>query len=136
MEWLIVFSGGERFAWWDVWTRPGFRHVSACRYDARLDAWVFYDVKAGGTEVVVLAGADPRCVERLGGLMSVSTIVRFEARAHRWLAPPAFGCVGAMRHLLGVRGAFTPWGLFRHLLALGGELWSTPSPPWVPDDTQ
>ncbi len=133
MEWLIAFSDGDRFAWWDVWTRPGFRPVSACRYDAAADCWLFYDVKIGGTRVTVERG--DAAEEMLGRLMATSRIVRFVGRAHQRIVPAAWGCAGAMAHLLGVSGAFTPWRLFRHLLANGGQEWRFVE-AWPPCDIQ
>lgn len=118
-EWLVFFADGERFAWWDIWTRPGFRHVLAAGYDAEAERWVIFDPRATGT-TILLVGQD-EAGAKLADLIEASAgrVLRFAPRARRMFQPVAGGCVGAVAALLGVRGALSPSGLHRQLLRMG-----------------
>lgn len=118
-EWLVFFADGERFAWWDIWTRPGFRHVLAVGYDAEAERWVIFDPRATGTAILLLDQGEAGA--KLAELIEASAghVLRFAPQARRMFQPVAGGCVGAVSALLGVRGALSPSGLHRQLLRMG-----------------
>ncbi|WP_174442245.1 hypothetical protein [Azospirillum brasilense] len=114
-EWLVFFADGQRFAWWDVWTRPGFRHVLAAGYDAEAERWVIFDPRATGTTILLLHQGEAGA--KLAELIEASAgrALRVAPRARRMFQPLAGGCVGAVAALLGIRGALSPPGLYRQL---------------------
>ncbi|MBP2290728.1 hypothetical protein [Azospirillum rugosum] len=118
-EWLVFFADGERFAWWDIWTRPGFRHVLAAGYDVEAERWVIFDPRATGTTILLLHqdAAGGKLAELIEA--SAGRVLRFAPRSRRRCQPFVGGCVGAVASLLGIRGALSPSGLHRQLLAMG-----------------
>lgn len=120
--WVIFIDGGERLRWWDLFTRPGFRHVAAVGYDSELKVWVIYDPLAPATRLEVVPDG-PHIDGLLGELVSGGKVLRVIPKACRRIAPPMFGCVGAIKALLGIRGgALVPHGLYRQLLRDGAEV--------------
>lgn len=120
--WLVFFGEGARVSWWDVFTAPGFRHVSAAGYDVEASVWVFVDPARSRMAVDVVAD-EAEADRRLGAIaLAARHCLRMAPREERRLSPAMFGCVGAMKALLGVRcRALSPRGLYRHLADIGAE---------------
>lgn len=121
-SWNVFFSDGERPGWLArLLLARGFRHVEAAAYFADQERWVFVVPSRRRMAVHVMreeesAGVYAAMVER------ASVVLRFDGRAARVEMPAVCGCVGAVKALLGIRArAFTPFGLFRHLLREGAE---------------
>ena len=124
---LIFFGEGDARAWWDVFTRTGFRHVCAAGFDPESDRWVFVDPHRRGMDVLVLPEED--ATSRLGvWATAASAVLRVEVGRERAAMPAVFGCVGAIKALIGHRSrALSPFGLHRHLLRHGAERIEVPS---------
>lgn len=124
-SWLVAFIDDPRQSrrWWDLFTRPGFRHVQACGWDADVKAWVIYSVFTDNTMVDVLPDGEMADAV-IGGICAVSSaVLRYEPPAEpergRMLRL-GFWCVPAIAHLLGIRScALVPHQLYRELLARG-----------------
>lgn len=121
--WLVFFRDDARQgSWWDWFTRPGFRHVSAAAWFDQTQRWVFFDPTFKATTLqIVEAGPDADAI--FGKWVGeAGAIVRFCSRAERTTMPGLVGCVGQIKSLLGIRcGALAPSQLHRHLLAHGAE---------------
>lgn len=125
-EWLVFFSEG-RGGWWDVFLRKGFRHVCAVTLVWDLRAWVIYDPRRERTELVLIPEG-PEAHEELSKLLASATaVLRMKPQAERGMGVPLFGCVAAVKGLLGIRSrALGPYGLYRHLLDRGAEIVEVP----------
>ena len=128
-EWLVFFcGGGPRGGWWDWFLRPAFRHVVAVRLVWDLRAWVVFDPSRDRTEILLLPNG-PKADEEIARLMARATaVLRITARDERGMGAPVFGCVAAVKALLGIRSwrALGPYGLYRQLLARGAEVIEVP----------
>lgn len=119
--WIVFFRDRSPYWWIDRLLAPGFRHVSAIAYYPSAQRWVAYDPTFRSTAILVL---DDVYAEALMAQWSheAGAIVRMPSCAGRPMCPPFFGCVGAIKALLGIRsGALFPRTLHRHLLARGAE---------------
>jgi hypothetical protein len=99
-----------------------FRHVSMLGRPEGLDLWVWYDVSLARTRLELIPG--PLFEEAMQPVIATAAeivsypVLRSSARIGR----AGFYCVPAAKHLLGLRRcALTPDGLYRLLLAEGGE---------------
>lgn len=118
-RWYLVFcDGGERLWWWDAFTRPGYRHVFALRWDGW--NWLLFDPSGQYTDVAIIAAASEDALGRL--VPPGATVLEVEAfrrrdriRGRWWIGPMT--CVEQIKALLGlpVGWIFTPWQLFRYL---------------------
>ncbi len=133
--WLVCFLDNDLpRRWWDVWTSPGFRHILAFGWDIDGQRWVVVDPSTSHMAFHLFEPGDPQVGGYMGAAIERWTCVRFEPRQERGLAPFAFGCVGAIKALLGVRcWAQRPRAFYRWLLANGGErvtreTYATPQP--------
>lgn len=127
-EWLIFFCDG-RGGWWDLFLRPGYRHVVAVSLVWDLRAWLIFDPSRDRTEIRLVPDG-PEANEKIGELMHAATaVLRMAPVAERGMGAPIFGCVAAVKALLGVRScrALGPWGLYRQLLARGAEVVEVPA---------
>jgi hypothetical protein len=124
-EWLVFFGEGDAYAWWDIFTRKGFRHVAAAACDPGRRLWIVFDPTRSGIRIEVFGWDDPGIDARLGELLFATggRYLRVKAGGARSRQPLLFGCVGALKALLGVRcAAVTPYGVFKHLRAQGAEI--------------
>lgn len=123
-RWYIGFTGdydGQKRHWYDIFTRPGFRHVLALGYDPDLRAYVLYDPTHLGTTITIMT-ADDRAVDLLilhvkqtGAWLKVEP-----GRAQFLFGQWRLYCVPAIKHLIGSRScALTPYGLYRDLVRAG-----------------
>lgn len=125
--WFVAFSGRERKHWYDVFTTPGFRHVSAftpIEGGDRLteQAWLFVDPSTYGMRVEVMTNDEMDLV--IAGIhQNAGRVVCLDRRpAPEPSAIPRYGwyCVSEIERLLGLpQRALRPVGLYRRLLALG-----------------
>jgi hypothetical protein len=88
---------------------PGRRkHVRAYRWLPDLQAWQFFDVDRNGINTGVLPDG-PAAMKELGQFVYECDLMRVRALKPRPFFPLAFTCVGAIKHLIGIRGlAVTP----------------------------
>lgn len=103
---------------------PGrWKHVMAFAPAVGTQAWLFVDVNLYGACVYLIpktAAGDAKLVQYLSGC----SILRMRANPpSRWRWPLTFGCVGAVKHLLNLRGALmTPRGLWNLMLQNGAVI--------------
>lgn len=122
MMWYVAFVDrmpGCGRNWWDVFTRPGFRHVLAWKWDASAERWVFVDPLWSGLQIDLLTPEEfAGVLAWFGGAL---TVVLAWDREREGRAAPFFGwCAPVIAGLIGVRcPALTPWGLYRHLVRMG-----------------
>lgn len=94
-----------------------FKHVAAFGYCPRVGMWLVYDVTWTGTRVVLMDKA--AIIEWTRGC-EILQVDKIGARMG-WSSRIGFYCVGAVKHLLGLRCvAATPCQLYRHILRNGG----------------
>ena len=123
-RWIIVFFDAGNRRWWDIFTRPGFRHCLALRYLEPMDAWASVD---WGNEGLFVDFVPKRFVDAL--ILGVDdcggAFLEFDAMpAQRRLLPPFFPyCVTTMKHILGIRDftIITPWQLYCALRKKGAK---------------
>ena len=125
--WLVCFTNGDGHAWWDRLLRPGFRHVCAASYYADVGAWVLVDSTRTGlvVEVVPPDGFDGRMAQLVRDSAAILRVPSAEGRSRAEFH--AGWCVGTVKSLLGLNSrALAPFGLYRHLLAIGAEVVEIP----------
>lgn len=123
-RWYIGFTGdyeGRGRHWYDIFTKPGFRHVLALGYDPDLSAYVLYDPTHAGTTITILS-ADDRAVDLL--ILHVKETgcwLKVNPGGNRFLFGQwRFYCVPAIKHLVGLKScALSPHGLYRDLVKAG-----------------
>lgn len=114
--WIVAFYDPDpRRHWWDLFTRPGFRHVTAFGWITGTETWLMLDWSRAGLAVLALTPAE---VDRFVAMASVNR-GRFlkvrpgDRRIGRRRAVALSYCVPVVKHLLGLRFfALTPWQLF------------------------
>ncbi len=121
-EWVICFEDGQGGRWWDIFTSKGYRHILAFGFDAAADRWVVVDPNRHYLGINLYPPDSPEVDWYYGMALDNWNCVSFRAKAERGYAPFCFGCVGAIKALLGVRcWAQRPRAFYRWLLANGGE---------------
>jgi len=121
-EWYVAFWGLERLGWWDVFTRPGFRHVMAFAFSSHAERWLVYDVTRDRTFVRAYR---PEAFDLwIGSIPEEATVLKVPAEpiGRRSYQRAAFICTTAVKHLLGLRSrALRPHALYRDLMASGAK---------------
>ena len=125
-EWHVAFldrQPGAPRQWWDVFTRPGWRHVLAMGLDLERDRWVVVDPLWDGLVVEVLSTE-----AEFAGLLTalaprLTACLRVKPGAERSRLPRLGAwCVPTVAALLGLRvRALGPAGLYRQLLKRGAK---------------
>lgn len=125
-KWTIIFhdNGTKPEHWWDLFTRPGFRHVYALRYLQPLDAWVMVDWSNVGLAIEFLP---KRFVDAL--ILGVNAHggrfldVEVKAAPRRLIPFVPLYCVSAMKELIGLRSwkVITPYQLYCALMKTGAK---------------
>jgi hypothetical protein len=118
-SWIVVFSE-ECDHPLGRWVPGRFKHVRAVGCLVDLDAWLFYDLHIGGTDILVLRGA--AAAELLARWAVRAVLLRVPARrprARRFFGWPQV-CTTAVAHLIGAPGsALRPTALWRDLVRAG-----------------
>lgn len=118
---LVLFGGEPQLAWLKA-LKPGFRHCAAVLQCGAV--WVIYNPMSNATEVATTPACD-----------AAALAARFAAEGYRVVAAPVapprpaplpwrpFTCVEAVKRAIGLRAptVFTPWQLYRHLMAGEGQ---------------
>lgn len=121
--WFVAFGDdGSRLRWWDIFTRPGFRHCFAFRYDLPADRWTVFDPARGGLIVHTMTNDNFNLY--ISGLAPVlSRVVRCDFSNSRRLFPFGIGwCAPMCADLVRFRGvALTPYRLYCSLVRNGAE---------------
>jgi hypothetical protein len=121
--WFVAFGDdGSRLKWWDVFTRRGFRHCFAFRYDLAADCWIVFDPAFSGVSVRVFAN-DAFTIYISGLSESLNRIVRCELPDNRRVLPRFAGwCAPMCADVVRFRGvALTPRQLYCSLQRNGAE---------------
>lgn len=125
-EYLIYFVDRPGKHWWDYvfFTREGFRHCFMMSWDQWAQRWLMIDWLADSTNILMLF--DFEAEKYLDGIRGQhATVVRFTADLNE-TAPSGIltYCSNLLARFLGL-GKYlilTPEGLYRKLLATGGEV--------------
>lgn len=122
-QWLICFVDNAERHWWDVMTRPCFRHAFAVQHEIERDLWIVIDWSSGIANVDVLSG------EQVTGLLQhvrdrqgVALMAPVESAPRtRGFRMPLTYCVTAILQLLGkpTRFTWTPYQLYKRLMREG-----------------
>lgn len=123
-DWFVVFHV-KSDRWWVDWLACGrFKHVSIFGHVPRCSTWTFFDWQLGQARIWTVADCE---ADGLIGHFSRRGVVVRVARqynvSHRAIFRPGSWCVPTVAHILGLRAcALRPDALFRHVLAIGGEI--------------
>ena len=124
-EYLIFFIDRLERNWWDYVfrTRDGFRHCFVMQWDEWSNRWIMVDWRQSTTDFIVLFDFEAEKFMRIAHAQK-GTVVRF-----RPINPPDSGslityCSNIISRFLGLGNdiILTPYGLYRRLLASGGEV--------------
>lgn len=117
----VVFGHRAERRWWDVFTRPGFRHVWILSVDERFGGttvlhcgWDMFAARWSPSDVGVVAR---EIAEKHAGIvLLVETKI-----AAAFMPRPFLTCVEVAKHALGIKAplVLTPYQLYRHLRARG-----------------
>lgn len=120
VEWTVVFHRKASSRWFALIAMGHFKHVSAFAYAAGPNVWVIHDWQFGGLRVAVLPHSDDACrliASLFGGPDTEWMPVRRRPSATGFRLGT---CVGAVKHLLGLRTwALRPDALYRSLSVSG-----------------
>ena len=123
--WNVVFHPSEGILPRLVLGR--FQHVSAFTYIPGFAGWILYDVQWGGVRIAMFSK-----VAHLVAYTRGCTVVKFTCRYDHMPLYTRLGfyCVPAIKHLIGLSCvAVSPDGLYRAVIANGGEVISEPERP-------
>ena len=123
--WNVVFHPSEAILPRLVLGR--FQHVSAFTYIPGFSGWILYDVQWGGVRIAMFSK-----VAHLVAYTRGCTVVKFARRYDHMPLYTRLGfyCVPAIKHLIGLSCvAVSPDGLYRAVIANGGEVISEPERP-------
>lgn len=133
-SWFVVFTSspkGSPWHWWDVFTRPGFRHVVLFTYSEDKGIWFYIDWTDTGLKVWLLSSREMSSIMGIFNKRD-ATVVKM-AQGERYSEPwfTSVYCVAAVRHILGIPGwmFLTPYYLYRKMIKLGAEV-VTYHPVW------
>lgn len=111
--WNIAFYGRARNVFERVLFKPGFRHCIAFAW-IDTDRWLEVQPSFFRLRVRILTG--PQYSRRLIALTRAkATITPASVRGGDLRVPRIATCAGALAHIIGVRGALLPHGLYRAL---------------------
>lgn len=117
--WQVAFYGQPRGALERLIFRPGFRHCIAFAW-IETDRWLMIDPALSRQAMQILTG--PQYVRAMAVLdRAHATVVKAEAIGSSRRVPRIATCAGVIAHLLGVRGALLPHGLYRALATMKRE---------------
>lgn len=123
-EWFVVFHEASDRWWVNLLAWGRFKHVSVFGKVERTGAWIFHDLHADRTHMMVVG--DWEADIAIAYYDQCGPIVRFPrllSDASGFVARPGFWCVPAVAHIIGLRTcALRPDALYRQVLAKGGEL--------------
>lgn len=125
-EYLIYFVERDARNWWDYVfrTREGFRHCFVMQWCEWTQRWIMVDWRQSTTDFMILFDFEAqKFIEHIG--QRKGTVIRFKPTA-----PPNEGgrlltyCSNMISRYLGLGNTviLTPFGLYRRLLASGGEV--------------
>lgn len=116
--WVLVFAReGEG---WARYVPGRYKHVRAYAYLPGMKAWILYDPHRSGVDIKVIHDRK-EALTALYHFTWQSDLMRFPASPGRTFFPVFFTCVGAIKHLIGLRSRALILGTFhRHCLAAGG----------------
>jgi len=119
-EWTVVFHREASSRWFALIALGRFKHVSAFAYLPGLHGWVIHDWQHSGLRVAVLPHSDETCrliASMFGGPSTEWVKVRRRPGPSSLSGFRLGSCVGAVKHLLGLRSlVLRPDGLYRHLM--------------------
>lgn len=123
LYWNVLFlPRATRERWWDWLTWPEMRHVVCYAYCVRSDTFVLIDANDRHNHIVALTAKDidqlSAYAERLGVLLLRVQSSDRSSVVFRLVQT----CVSVVGRTVGGRGAFTPQGLARNLIADGAEV--------------
>jgi hypothetical protein len=121
VTWYIAFENARKPNFIQRFLKNGFQHCQAFRYDSKKDCWLFLEITREGLAVLLL---DDR---GLGFLLA--QIFAKQGRALQIALPedtkpvfrPFFNCATLAGAALGIKGALTPYRLYRILLSKGAK---------------
>ena len=123
--WNLVFHPSESIL--PRLTFGRFQHVSAFTYIPGVAAWIMIDCQWGGVRIAAI----PR-INMLVAYTRGCAVIKFDRRYQRFALSSRLGfyCVPAIKHLIGLSCvAVSPDGLYRAVIANGGEVISEPERP-------
>lgn len=120
-RWMLLFHRRAKTEWINRWLPGRWKHVSALGYFAETQCWVWYTFNLRQTWIVAWPSTRDDLLVRVLGQADVLSIAPNRDAARPVLA--AWTCVGAMKHLIGLRcGALRPDTLWRDCLAAGAKV--------------
>lgn len=115
IAWRVAFYGRPRNWLERLVFKPGFRHCIAHAW-IDTDRWLEVHPSFFRQEIKILTG--PQYRRRLQALTRVNaTLAAAEVRGGGRYIPRVATCAGSLAHIIGVRGALRPEGLYRALCA-------------------
>jgi hypothetical protein len=118
-EWFVVFHTKSHNRFLSFLAFGPLKHVSAFGYCHTVKVWLLYDVKWSGTKITLITAEQAMQWSRDCSVLKIARQPEPMEYSSRLL----FTCVGAIKHLLGLRCvAVTPGGLYREIIARGGTV--------------
>lgn len=123
-EHLVFFIDREDLNWWDLVTRKGFRHCFMLQWCEWSNRWLMVDWRQTRTDFSILFPFEAERFMRTAHALN-GTVVRFKP-----IDEPDTGgmliayCSNILSRFLGLGNTLilTPHGLYRRLIASGGEV--------------
>ena len=125
-QYLIFFKERENRNWWDYVfrTREGFRHCAVCYWCEWSQRWLMVDWRQSRTDFTIYFNFE---IEQFMRQMSVvkGTVVAFEGPPDNNEGGSLISyCSNIISRFMGLGNTLilTPYGLYRRILAAGGEV--------------
>lgn len=125
-QWWVVFEDKRRrrSRWWDIITRPGFKHCWAYTRHPNMEGWLAIDNTTGGTQMrfypdQTLIDHDftdmSEVIHAEGGIVLPANALMNEDYLPRFMP---LTCVELIRQLLGIRErlVITPFQLYKYIV--------------------
>ena len=114
-RWIIFFTDREDRYWFDMFTRPGFRHCCIAGYVEGLEHWIGFDWGKKGTYMNILSDEDINKIilytrKNKGRMLEIT---KPYTMFNNWSWIPMY-CVSVIKSLIGYRNCFviTPYQLY------------------------
>tara|TARA_Y100000590_G_C15492450_1_gene928342 strand:- start:10 stop:405 length:396 start_codon:yes stop_codon:yes gene_type:complete len=122
-KFVVGFIDRNDRYWFDLFTKPGFRHCLIFGYNKKINKWISFDWTKIGTEITILNNDEYIYVKSEAKKQLGATFIeikKIQTMYSNWSWIPMY-CVSVIKSILGIKKPFiiTPYQLYCALNKIG-----------------